>query len=114
MSSLLQLRVGTVVCACWITCLSSTVTFFVLMHPTATLVHAKVTDLTGRAALKVSEQSPHLQGVCVALCLSKRFACVCVWKSAFCLGLQLYGNCCSKGALAASLTQVNVPYLVLK
>lgn len=34
------------------------------MHPTATLVHTKVTDLTGRAALKVSEQSPHLQVVC--------------------------------------------------
>lgn len=65
MSSLLQLRVGTVVCACRITCLSSTVTFFVLMHPTATLVHTKVTDLTGsRAAPEVSEQSPHLQGVC--------------------------------------------------
>lgn len=64
MSSLSQLRVGTVVCACWITCLRSTVTFFVLMHPTATLAHTKVTDLTGRVALEVSQLSPHCQGVC--------------------------------------------------
>lgn len=77
MSSLLQLRVGTAVCACWITCLSSTVTFFVLMHPTATLVHTKVTDLTGsRAAPEVSEQSPHLQGVCDTV--FEQDVCLCV------------------------------------
>lgn len=113
MSSLLQLRVGTVVCACWITCLSSTVTFFILMHPTATLVHTKVTDLTGRAALKVSEQSPRLEGVCGTV--FEQEVCLCVrLEPSVCLSLQLYGNCCSKGALAVSLTQVNLPYLVLK
>lgn len=63
MSSLLQLSVGSAVCACWITCLSSAVTFSILMHPTATLAHTKVTDLTGRVALKVSEQSPYTQDV---------------------------------------------------
>lgn len=81
------------------------------MHPTATLLHNKVTYFTERVQPTGPRAKSLLAGNGNEL---EQLLALRVWTRAFCLGLQLYENGCSKGASVVSLTRVNLPYLVLK